>query len=202
MLKLCYSEYWKWLQACEEEGLAQWKEVLEPHLDQMQEDWEKAKQEYETRQKEEGQAGDEPGEKPAKNELKKMPYFAQDQDIKDIFRQLVENTQEMVEINKKMEWVCSSETLADGREWGQPIQGQSSELNMRKLLYNKVGSSDCHELTADHQDVPGRLYDVAASLAAVYQLQAVGAGCGRSRRGAQGRGAGGVGCTRSRQGWR
>lgn len=38
----------------------------------------------------------------------------------------MENTQEMVDINKKME------------EWGQKIEGQTSELNMRRALYNKV----------------------------------------------------------------
>ncbi len=127
MLKLCYNEYWKWLQACEEEGLAQWKEILEPHIDEMLEDWERQKREHQERQEQQELIDDAAGDK--KSDLKKMPYFAQDQDIKDIFRQLVENTQEMVEINKKME------------EWGQPIQGQSSELNMRKILYNKVSSS-------------------------------------------------------------
>jgi len=58
-------------------------------------------------------------------DVKKMPAFTQD--MKDIFRQLVENTQEQVDINKKME------------EWGQRIEGQSSELNMRKFLYTRVG---------------------------------------------------------------
>ncbi|CAK9783259.1 unnamed protein product [Cutaneotrichosporon oleaginosum] len=124
VLKLCYNEYWKWLQACEEEGLAQWREILEPHIDEMLEEWERQKREHMERQGQQELVEDAAGEK--KNELKKMPYFAQDQDLKDIFRQLVENTQEMVEINKKME------------EWGQPIQGQSSELNMRKILYNKI----------------------------------------------------------------
>lgn len=136
MLKLCYAEYWRWLQRCEDEGLSQWKEHLEPHLEQMQEDWEKQKREHQAKQDEQEIVDD--AEKGKAEPLKRIPYFSQDQDLKDIFRQLVENTQEMVEINKKMEWVCSSMKALTSREWGQPIQGQSSELNMRKILYNKV----------------------------------------------------------------
>lgn len=101
VLKLCYAEYWRWLVACEEEGLAQWKDHLEPHLDQMQEDWEKQRREYQAKQEAE-EIIDE-GERGKQEALKRIPYFSQDQDLKDIFRQLVENTQEMVEINKKME---------------------------------------------------------------------------------------------------
>lgn len=91
---------------------------------------------------------------------KRNPVF--NLDMRDIFRQLVENTQEMVDINKKME------------EWGQPIKGQSSELNMRKFMYNKVSNEARCQLTADYRAIPARVYDHVDALEGVHQLQAVG----------------------------
>lgn len=64
------------------------------------------------------------GDKDKSDKSKRIPVFTPG--MKDIFKQLVENTQEMVDVNKKME------------EWHQKIEGQSSELNMRKALYSKV----------------------------------------------------------------
>lgn len=40
MLKLVYDEYWKWLQAKEKEGLKQWKDLLEPEIPAMVEQYE------------------------------------------------------------------------------------------------------------------------------------------------------------------
>lgn len=78
--------------------------------------------------------------------------------MKDIFRQLVENTQEEVDVNKKME------------EWGQRIEGQASELNMRKFLYLRVSVRVVSLLTLDHRHVPRGIYDVACAVARVHQL--------------------------------
>jgi hypothetical protein len=130
----------------EDEGLRQWQVLLEPEIDGMikayEADVEKEKElanapsEYNstlvcTSSPADIQPDGEPTEGTdgdgKKFEAKKIPTFTQE--MKDIFRQLVENTQEQVDINKKME------------EWSQPIQGQSSELNMRKFLYNRVGAA-------------------------------------------------------------
>ncbi|WOO82171.1 uncharacterized protein LOC62_04G005672 [Vanrija pseudolonga] len=126
VLKLCYTQYWRWMQMCETEGLRQWKELLDPEIPIMIQQYEQAVAEHASRQEEPELAElmDDDQNKAKSTDPKRLPTITQE--MKDIFRQLVENTQEMVDINKKME------------DWGQKFEGQSSELNMRKLLYNKI----------------------------------------------------------------
>lgn len=101
----------------------------------MLQEWAKAKEEHEAKQEEPEIVDSEDKETKTKSDgPKRNPVFTPD--MRDIFRQLVENTQEMVDVNKKLE--CVTGDRADRREWGQPIKGQSSELNMRKFLYNRV----------------------------------------------------------------
>lgn len=127
VLKLCYNDYWRWLQANEVEGLRQWKEMLDPEIPGMVQAYEDAVEAHKNATEdapaelidELPEAGKKEREPP-----KKLPFFSPE--LRELYRQLVENTQEMVDINKKME------------EWGQKIEGQSSELNMRRALYNKV----------------------------------------------------------------
>lgn len=127
VLKLCYHDYWRWLQANEVEGLRQWKEMLDPEIPAMVQAYEDAVEAHKNATEDAPQelidelpeAGKKEREPP-----KKLPFFSPE--LRELYRQLVENTQEMVDINKKME------------EWGQKIEGQSSELNMRRALYNKV----------------------------------------------------------------
>lgn len=133
VLKLCYHDYWRWLQANETEGLRQWKEILDPEIPAMVQAYEEAVEAHKNA------TGDAPpaeqvedlhegGGKKEREAPKKLPFFSPE--LRELYRQLVENTQEMVDINKKME------------EWGQKIEGQSSELNMRRALYNKVSCSN------------------------------------------------------------
>ncbi|KAL1412560.1 hypothetical protein Q8F55_000307 [Vanrija albida] len=124
VLKLCYTEYWKWMQMCEAEGLRQWNELLKPEIPAMLEQYEQAVLEHARQEVSEITELEDDQNKAKSTDPKKLPTITQE--MKDIFRQLVENTQEMVDINKKME------------DWGQKFEGQSSELNMRKLLYNKI----------------------------------------------------------------
>ncbi|OCF39684.1 hypothetical protein I317_06539 [Kwoniella heveanensis CBS 569] len=132
--KLCYPGYWLWLQECEEEGIRQFKEMVEQQKDEILAKYEEAHKAWEIDVEEWGEYDRQiatpklddarPPEPP-----KRFPWTA---DMREVFGQLLENMSDYVDLARRaIEWNIQSARA--GKEWG--------ETATKIRLYKKINDA-------------------------------------------------------------